>query len=41
MEYCSGGDLTQLLKSQVGKPLQEDQIWKFALQIMIGMRDLH
>lgn len=23
MEYCSGGDLSQLLKGQMGKPLNE------------------
>lgn len=41
MEFCSGGDLAQLLKGQMGKPLNEETIWKFTLQFMIGLRDLH
>lgn len=41
MEYCSGGDLAQLIKGQMGKPLSEENIWKFTLQIMLGLRDLH
>lgn len=41
MEYCSGGDLAQFLKGQMGKPVNEDVIWKFTLQIMLGLKDLH
>ena len=41
MEYCSGGDLAQFLKAQMGKPVAEDTVWRFALQIMLGLRDLH
>jgi NIMA (never in mitosis gene a)-related kinase len=41
MEYCSGGDLAQFLKGQMGKPLNEDTIWRFVLQIMLGLRHLH
>jgi len=41
MEYCSGGDLAQFLKGQMGKPVAEDIVWRFALQIMLGLRDLH
>jgi len=41
MEYCSGGDLAQFLKAQIGKPINEELIWKFTLQIMLGLRDLH
>lgn len=41
MEYCSGGDLSQALKAQMGKPLSEETVWKFTLQIMLGLRDLH
>lgn len=41
MEFCSGGDLSQLMKSQLGKPLAEESVWKYSLQIMMGLRDLH
>lgn len=41
MEYCSGGDLSQFLKGQMGKPVTEDTVWKLTLQIMLGLRDLH
>lgn len=41
MEYCSGGDLSQFLKGQMGKPVNEDVIWRFTLQIMLGLKDLH
>lgn len=41
MEYCSGGDLAQYLRGQMGKPLPEDTVWKFAIQIMLGLGDLH
>ena len=41
MEYCCGGDLAQFLKAQMGKPVAEDTVWRFALQIMLGLRDLH
>lgn len=41
MEYCPKGDLTNFLKAQMGKPLKEDIIWKMAIQMMIGLRDLH
>jgi NIMA (never in mitosis gene a)-related kinase len=41
MEYCSGGDLAQYMKGQMGKPLPEEIVWRFAIQIMLGLRDLH
>lgn len=41
MEFCGGGDLAQYLKKQMGKPLSEDTVWRFALQIMLGLKDLH
>ncbi len=41
MEYCSKGDLSTFIRSQLGKPVKEDIIWKFSIQIMIGLRDLH
>jgi NIMA (never in mitosis gene a)-related kinase len=41
MEYCSKGDLSTFIRSQLGKPIKEEIIWKFSIQIMIGLRDLH
>lgn len=41
MEYCPKGDLAAFLKAQMGKSLKEDRIWKFSIQMMAGLRDLH
>jgi len=41
MEYCPKGDLTAYMKSQMGKPLKEETIWRFSIQMMAGLRDLH
>lgn len=41
MEYCSGGDLSQYIQSQKPKPLSEDSVWTFSLQIMLGLKALH
>ena len=38
MEYCEKGDLSQILKKQ---PLSESKIWKFFIQICIGLEYLH
>lgn len=41
MEYCPKGDLTGYMKAQMGKPLKEETIWKFSIQMLSGLRDLH
>ena len=41
MEYCSGGDIASFIKGQMGKPVKEETIWRFSIQIMIGLKDLH
>lgn len=41
MEYCIKGDLCKYIKSQMGKPIKEETIWKFIIQIMIGLYYLH
>lgn len=41
MEYCEHGDLAQLLRRQMGRPLKEKTIWKFFLQICLGLEYLH
>lgn len=41
MEYCEGGDLSQYIKNHMGKPLNEMKIWKFFIQMCIGLRYIH
>jgi len=41
MEYCPKGDLSNYMKAQMGKPFKEETIWKLAIQMMIGLKDLH
>ena len=37
MEYCDGGDLNDFLneKKEIGKPLEEDLIWKIFINYRI------
>jgi len=39
MEYCENGDLSQYLKKQ--PQLSEEVIWKFLIQISLGLQHLH
>jgi NIMA (never in mitosis gene a)-related kinase len=43
MEYCDGGDLSHYLNyfSKNGKNLNEDKIWKFFIQISLGLAYIH
>jgi NIMA (never in mitosis gene a)-related kinase len=43
MEYCDGGDLSNLINLQVksGKNMTEDKIWKFFIQICLGLAYIH
>ena len=41
MELCENGDLGQYLKRQMGKNLRESQIWKFFIQMSLGLQYLH
>lgn len=41
MEFCSGGDLDRYIKGMMGRPMKEEQIWKFFIQMCIGLRDIH
>ena len=41
MEYCEGGDLAQYIKAQGVKPLNENKIWKFLIQICMGLAFIH
>ncbi len=37
MEYCEHGDLGLYLKRQMGKMVAESQIWKFFLEMCLGI----
>lgn len=41
MEFCEGGDLSQFLKSQLGRPLKEEKLWKFIIQMCQGLEYIH
>lgn len=41
MELCEHGDLSQYLKAQGGRPLVEQVVWKFVIQIALGLSWLH
>jgi NIMA (never in mitosis gene a)-related kinase 1/4/5 len=41
MEFCENGDLGLLLKRQMGKMLTESNIWKFFLEMCLGIQYLH
>lgn len=41
MEFCEHGDLSQYLKARRGVLLAEEEIWKFLLQVGLGLRWLH
>mmetsp|Transcript_29248 Transcript_29248/g.52279 ORF Transcript_29248/g.52279 Transcript_29248/m.52279 type:complete len:621 (+) Transcript_29248:1233-3095(+) len=41
MEHCSKGDLCNLLRLQAGRLLPEARVWKFFLQMCLGLEYLH
>lgn len=41
MEYCENGDLGKYLKKQMGRQLAEAKIWKFFIEMCLGLRYLH
>ncbi|CAG9334660.1 unnamed protein product [Blepharisma stoltei] len=41
MEFCDKGDLGQHLKAQMGRMMQEPKIWKFFIQLLIGLEYIH
>ncbi len=41
MEYCEGGDLDKYLRKNKDSPLEEDIVWKFFIQISLGVYALH
>jgi len=41
MEYCEGGDLSQYIKGHTGKQVAEAKIWKFFIQMCVGLNYIH
>jgi NIMA (never in mitosis gene a)-related kinase len=41
MEYCENGDLGKYLKRQMNRPLNETKIWKFFIEMSLGLNYLH
>ena len=43
MEYCGGGDLSTIIKqaTKQSKPLPEDTIWNYFLQILLALHHCH
>lgn len=41
MEYCENGDLGKFLKRQMNKALPELKIWKFFIEMSLGLNHLH
>eukprot|EP00928_Gymnodinium_smaydae_P035092 TRINITY_DN24758_c0_g1_i3.p1 TRINITY_DN24758_c0_g1~~TRINITY_DN24758_c0_g1_i3.p1 ORF type:complete len:863 (-),score=227.21 TRINITY_DN24758_c0_g1_i3:81-2669(-) len=41
MELCPNGDLSSYIKAQNGQDLPESTVWKFLIQIGLGLRWLH
>jgi len=41
MEYCENGDVGKFLKKQMNRPLNEAKIWKFFIEMCLGLKYLH
>ncbi len=41
MEYCDGGDLSHFIKAQFARPVAEAKVWKFFVQITLGLQYIH
>ena len=43
MEYCGGGDLSTIIKqaAKQNRPLPEDTIWNYFLQILLALHHCH
>jgi NIMA (never in mitosis gene a)-related kinase len=41
MEYCDKGDLSQSIRNQMGRFLPENKIWKFFIQMCLGLEFVH
>lgn len=41
MEHCEGGDIANYIRGQLGKPIAENTVWKFLIQMCVGLRYIH
>lgn len=41
MEFCEGGDISKYIKSHLGKTIEEDKIWRFLIQMLMGLNYIH
>ena len=41
MEFCDKGDLSKMLKVQMGRLLPESKIWKYFMQMCFGLEYIH
>ena len=41
MEYCENGDIGKFLKRQMGRNLKEEKIWRFYIEMCLGLHYLH
>ena len=41
MEYCDKGDLSQAIRNQMGRLLPEPKVWKFFIQMCLGLEYVH
>jgi serine/threonine protein kinase len=41
MQYCDKGDLGHHIKQQMNVPFLEKKIWKFFIQMLLGIEYLH
>ena len=41
MEFCANGDLGLYLKRQMGRSLPESKIWRFFIEMCLGLQYLH
>ncbi|CAG9324786.1 unnamed protein product [Blepharisma stoltei] len=41
MEFCDKGDLSRHIKNQMGRLLPENKIWKYFIQMCLGLEYLH
>ncbi|OMJ76603.1 hypothetical protein SteCoe_24013 [Stentor coeruleus] len=41
MEYCDKGDLSQAIRSQMGRLITENKIWKYFIQMCLGLEYIH
>jgi serine/threonine protein kinase len=41
MDYCEGGDLSFLIKKQLGRSIKEERVWAIFVQIASALQFLH